>query len=71
MADPYDSVLEVKDWALDIDMAGAPVLTVTGQDGTTSRCRFAREDLPELAAGLLRLAEHLHRSPPCGVVKPD
>ena len=66
-----DNSLHVKDWELGVATTGLPTLTVSDRDGTTMQCLFEREDLPELIAGLLRLADHLRQSPPCGVVRPE
>lgn len=57
--------VRLKGWDVDAAAAG-PVLTITGENGETIILRLAPEDLPELAAGLLRLADHLRLRPPCG-----
>lgn len=61
--------LQVRDWEVDVTADG-PLLIVSGE-GRRLALRFAAEDLPEVAAGLLRLADHLRRRPPCGAVEND
>ncbi len=65
------TVLTVNDWEIDVLADGVPVVTMEGVDGPKIALRFAREQLPELAASLLRLADHLRHAPPCGTVRPE
>lgn len=63
--------LPVRDWELDVSPAGLPQLVITTGAGAGFTLEFSAEDLPELAAGLIRLADHLRRAPPCGTLTRD
>lgn len=62
-------LLTVKDWDLVLSETGAPILNVVTQGKINLAYQFNPDDLPELIAGLLRVAEFLRQTPPCGVTK--
>jgi hypothetical protein len=68
---PNPASLLVKDWNLEVSSAGLPQLVITTGASASVTLEFSPEDLPELAAGLIRLADHLRRAPPCGTLRRD
>jgi hypothetical protein len=62
-------LMTVKDWDVILSEAGEPIINLTTQGPINLAYKFSPADLPELIAGLLRVAEFLRQTPPCGVTK--
>lgn len=64
----FTTDIAVREWEIDV-VADQPVVAITGEGGEALTLRFQAEQLSEMAASLLRLADYVRGGLPCGMVR--